>query len=54
MNEDGPASIIPTIPRVYSRCAIVSRISVEFDYGKDSVIVAIVCDISYIVSNKDS
>jgi len=41
MDTSGPATIIP-IARVFSRCALLSK-AVQFDYGEDNVMLAILC-----------
>ena len=45
MDTTGPATILP-IARVFSRCALQSK-TVQFDYGEDNVMLAILCSSNY-------
>ena len=47
MNVCGPATFLP-VARIHCRCAIVHK-TVQFDYGEDNVIIAILCGANYSV-----
>ena len=47
MNVCGPATFLP-VARICCRCAIVHK-TVQFDYGEDNVIIAILCGANYSV-----
>ena len=47
MDISGPATFLP-ISRVFSRCALISK-TVQFDYGEDKVVIAILCESGYCI-----
>ena len=47
MDISGPATFL-LISRVFSHCALISK-TVQFDYGEDKVVIAILCESGYCI-----
>ncbi len=42
MDTCGPSTFLPA-SRNFARCATISRKAVQFDFGQDNVVIAIIC-----------